>query len=96
MSEQDDITYGRLLAILEQLGYSRDEKRSAAGHVTLAHSGYGRPITLPVFSDSTRVHKIFLVAIRGGFKLSIPEELGHFDRLLMEAGSRLFEYASVT
>ena len=34
MSEQDDITYGRLLAILEQLGYSRDEKRSAAGHVT--------------------------------------------------------------
>lgn len=96
MSEQDDITYGQLRAILELLGYTRDATRSGDDHVTFAHAGPGRSITLPVFPDDEKAHRIFLVAIRGGLKLSLPGQLGLFDRMILGAGSKLFEYASVT
>jgi hypothetical protein len=96
MSNQDAITYGQLRSILELLGYTRDATRSGDDHVTFAHAGPGRSITLPVYPDEEKVHKIYLVAIRGGLKLSMPQALGHFDRMLLGAGSKLFEYASVT
>lgn len=84
MADTPTVTFGRLVATLRALGYAPDGKRSGPGYVVYAHHGPGRIITLPESPEREVVPSMYLNAIRGNLRLSLPDEVSHFDRLLDE------------
>jgi hypothetical protein len=82
MANTPTITFGQLATTLRTLGYAPDGARSGPGYVVYAHHGPGRIITLPAATDREAVPSMYLNAIRGNLRLSLPDEVSHFDRLL--------------